>query len=300
MTTRRRLLTILAGAAVLPTLGARASTSTKQWRGIALGADARIVLDHPDADGLIALAVAEVQRLEKIFSLYMADSELSKLNRDGVLNAPAFELVELLSICSRLHALTGGAFDPTVQNLWSLYARQFSKGIAPGKDQIEIAKASTGWQHVEFSAERISFQQPSVMMTLNGIAQGFIADKVTALFKRHGVTNVLMNTGEIAALGLSPDGAPWQVKLGHEAGEEIELRNAAIATSAALGTSFDVEGVVGHIIDPRTGYPGGNWSQVSVLSSSAAVADGLSTAFSLMDRAEIEAAKGRNQVFLRS
>ncbi|MBL4646944.1 MAG: thiamine biosynthesis protein ApbE [Hyphomicrobiales bacterium] len=300
MTTRRRFLTILAGSASLPIIGAHASTQTKQWHGIALGAKAQIILDHPDAEQLISLAVSEVHRLEKVFSLFKSDSELSKLNRDGMLQEPAFELVELLSICSRLHAVTSGAFDPTVQSLWSLYARQFSNGLSPTEAQILTARAQTGWVNVDYSAEQISFRQPGIAMTLNGIAQGFIADKVTALFKRNGVSSVLVDTGEIVALGSSPEGLPWQVKLANSNGVEMPLRDAAIATSAPLGTTFNAGGTVGHIIDPRTGYPGGEWSQVSVVSHSAADADGLSTAFCLMNRAQIDAAKGSNEVFLQS
>ena len=55
MTTRRRFLGILAGAATLPVIGTRASANVSQWRGIALGAEAHIILDHPDADRLIFL-----------------------------------------------------------------------------------------------------------------------------------------------------------------------------------------------------------------------------------------------------
>ena len=137
------------------------------------------------------------------------------------------------------------------------------------------------------------------MLTLNGIAQGFIADKVTALFRQNGVSNVLVNTGEIVALGSAPNGNSWQVKLGHEEGQSIPLNGAAVATSAPLGTTFDTAGKVGHILDPRTGYPGETWSGVSVVSNSAAEADGLSTAFCLMTRSEIAASKGESQVYLR-
>lgn len=304
MISRRRVLTILGGVAALPVLpipGVLASTSSPgQWRGIALGAPAHIVLDHPDADHLISLAVAEMRRLEKIFSLYRKDSDLSKLNRSGHLSDPALDLVELLAICSRINTQTSGAFDPTVQALWSLYAREMSDGRAPDDDQIAQAQERTGWRHVDFSAGSVRFDRSEVALTLNGIAQGFIADKVTALFRRQGVSNVLVNTGEIAALGTGHDDLPWQVKLGDETGETIKLSDAAVATSAPLGTAFDAAGLVGHIIDPRTGRPGGNWRQVSVVSASAAVADGLSTAFCLMTRPEIEAAKGDSQVYLKT
>ncbi len=88
------------------------------------------------------------------------------------------------------------------------------------------------------------------------------------------------------------------MKLG-EGGQSVSLHGAAIATSAPLGTTFDADEKVGHILDPRTGYPGGVWSGVSVVASSAAEADGLSTAFCLMSQSEVEASKGEARVYLR-
>ncbi len=297
MTTRRRFLSIVAGAAVAPVIGLSSTNNVSQWRGIALGADARIVLDHPNADRLIEMAVSEIHRLESIFSLYQADSQISRLNRDGRLVQPAFEMIELLSISSRLNARTDGAFDPTVQALWSLYAEEFTAGNQPVDERISQAMAVTGWGHVKYTPQEISFDRTGVMMTLNGIAQGFIADKVTELLRQNGVTDVMVNTGEIAALGVAPNGDAWDIKLNGDLGR-VSLHGAAVATSAPLGTSFDEGGAVGHILDPRTGYPGGVWSGVSVVSKSAAEADGLSTAFCLMPESEILAAKGDSDVYL--
>ncbi len=298
MTNRRRVLTILAGAAALPVLGTKVYANVARWQGIALGANAQIVLDHPNADQLLVRAVSEIYRLENIFSLYRADSQLSRLNRDAMLADPAFEMVELLSICSGLHARTKGTFDPTVQALWALYAEEISAGAVPTAQQISEALAVTGWEHVSYSASNVAFDQSGVMITLNGIAQGYIADKIAALFRREGVENVLVNTGEISAVGHAPDGNAWRVKLKHADGPDLSLRNMSVATSSPLGTTFDDTGSTGHILDPRTGYPAGAWSQISVVSRSAAHADGLSTAFCLMNRGEINAAKGQEQVFL--
>ena len=176
-----------------------------------------------------------MSRLERIFSLYVADSDLSKLNRAGLLSGPALELVELLSICSRLHARTDGAFDPTVQTLWSLYARQFAAGAAPTDEQVAEARTRTGWRFVDFSHDHVGFGQSGMSMTLNGVAQGFIADKVTAVFRRNGVSNVLVNTGEIAALGSAPDAAPWPVRLGAGDGREIGIERCRDRDISAAG-----------------------------------------------------------------
>lgn len=300
MSTRRRVLSILAGVAALPIVGARASTDVYNWRGIALGAEARIILDHPQAEQLITGAVAEIRRLESIFSLYDEKSELSRLNQDGTIHAPTFELIELFSICSNIYTRTHGAFDPTVQSLWALYARSFANGQAPVLAQIEEAQKLTGWDKVLYSPTQIHFSHPGMQITLNGIAQGFIADKITQYFRAAGVNNVLVNTGEIAAMGTNPQGDIWQVGFNNSNTQKYTLDNAAIATSAPLGTTFDVGGNVGHILDPRNGLPGGLWAEISVISNSASEADGLSTAFSLMNKSQIDSAIGNSEVILRT
>jgi len=295
MISRRRVISILAGAAALPILGSVASASALNWRGIALGANANIVLDHPNADALLNKALLEIARLEKVFSLYQADSQLSILNREGSLADPAFELIDLLNISERIHKETGGAFDPTVQPLWALYAKKYAAGQAPSKAEIQSAQANLGWSDLSVSPEFITFSKPGMALTFNGIAQGYIADKVADLLRQEGVRDVLVNTGEISAVGLSPSGGAWPVTLANM-DKKLEISNTSIATSAPGGTFFDQEGTIGHILDPRTGLPGGKWQSLSVIDKSAARADGLSTAFCLMDLAKVEAVPGAHEV----
>ena len=125
-------------------------------------------------------------------------------------------------------------------------------------------------------------------LTLNGIAQGYIADRVAQMLMDKGLTNVLIDTGEFRALGPHPDGRAWPVTLA--TGGEVPLDTRALATSAPLGTTFDEYTRVGHIIDPRTGRPTrSNWREISVSAASAAVADALSTAACLLEtRDEID------------
>ncbi len=293
MTTRRRFLTILASATILPAVGIPAGAQTRQWRGIALGANAQIVLDHPQADMLLDKALQEITRLEGLFSLHR-DSQLTRLNANGTLPDPAPEMLEILSLASAVNARTNGAFDPSIQPLWALYAESYAAGNTP--TEAEIAATPRGWKNLRFTPEQVAFGRSGMALTLNGIAQGFIADKVTALLRANGVRDVLVNTGEIVAAGKAPDGNPWPVQIGYGGSRTVPLSNKAIATSAPLGTTFDQGGHVGHIIDPRTGKPAATRDRVSVIANSAALADALSTAFCLMTDAEIAAAKGDVEV----
>nr|WP_238373611.1 hypothetical protein [Kingella kingae] len=92
-TTRRRFIGITAAvstAALLPTrTWAQAKTEPVVWQGVALGADAELRLYHPNralAESLIQKSLAEVARLEKIFSVYQDNSQVSRLNRAGSLH----------------------------------------------------------------------------------------------------------------------------------------------------------------------------------------------------------------------
>lgn len=284
---RRRFIAISAAAVGISALPAYGQ-SIVNWQGIALGASASISLAHPDADAIIARAVAEISRLESVFSLYREDSALAQLNAAGHLTAPPFELLECLALCARVHEATGGMFDPTVQPLWALYAESFAKGDAPDASAIAATLPLVRWEQVHYDSAAI--QMPTGMqLTLNGIAQGYIADRVADLLHAEGLTDVLINTGELRALGGSPLGGGWPVQI--EGAGKITLQNGALASSAPLGTVFDLEGRVGHILNPRTGTPTtSRWRLISIAAPSAALADALSTAGCLQqDRLSIEA-----------
>src|SRR5579875_2253222 len=102
---RRRFISILAavpGMALLPhaagrALGAAAGDPAEHlhvWEGSVLGGDAMMQLHHPDAAEarrLIEEVLAEVKRLERVFSLYDPQSAISRLNRAGMIEEPPIE-----------------------------------------------------------------------------------------------------------------------------------------------------------------------------------------------------------------
>ncbi|UWQ89702.1 FAD:protein FMN transferase [Rhodobacteraceae bacterium M382] len=274
---RRRFLTIAAAGAAIPT-GALANV-TVRWRGVALGAQTSMQIagvSERQAAPVFAAVEQELNRLETIFSLYRTDSELSRLNRDGSLSAPSAELLNVLSVCSTLHRDSGGVFDPSVQPLWAAMARG-ETGQA-----LDQARAAVGFDAVRFDTTIVRFvgDTPGQALTLNGIAQGAITDRISAVLRHHGMRDVLVNMGEVAALGTRVDGTPWQAGIADPSGQihqRISLTDRALATSAPLGmTLFNHS----HILHPN-GQPATH-SLASVSAPSAAVADGLSTALCLV------------------
>lgn len=297
---RRRFVTICAAAAAGLSLTSGLAQSRPvlhRWRGVALGAKAEINLLHEDrakAQELFLLVEAEIRRLEAVFSLYRETSELSRLNRDGHLEAPSLDMVNLLALSRQLHAVTEGAFDPTVQPLWAYYAERASLGLAIEKDntkssELEKVLERTGFENVTVEPGLVEFRQKGMALTLNGIAQGYITDRVAALLGARGCTDMVVDMGEISATGdpgcsKVPSGRGWPVTLRPDpktpdAAVEVKIADAAVASSARTGTTFDQAGKSSHILDPRTGMPvEADLTAASVIARTAAYADGLSTA----------------------
>lgn len=298
---RRRVLTLVAAAsaACLGPLRAARAAAAVRWTGTFLGAAAEVTLYHPDpsraAAALDALDV-EVVRLERLFSLYREDSALVRLNRDGRLDAAPAELCELLETCAALHSVSNGAFDPSIQPLWTLYATHFAAPDAaptgPPAAALEAARRQVGLARLRRDGARLVFAHGGGALTLNGIAQGYVTDRARALLADAGMPHALVNLGEYAALGTRPDGGPWRLAIAHP---EVPWRNLgvvelapgrALATSAPAGTAFDAARRFHHLVDPRSGRCAAGWRSVTVAAPSACLADGLSTAIAVAPAAD--------------
>jgi thiamine biosynthesis lipoprotein len=263
-----------------------------------LGAIATMQIHHEDrgeAERLIAAAAAEARRLERLFSLYLRDSALVELNRAGVLADPAEELVDLLSVSTRYAALTGGLFDPTVQPLWELYADHFSQDRAdpagPPTTKVQAALARVGWDRMSISRDRIAIPH-GMRITLNGIAQGYVTDKIVDLLRARGIDHSLVDMGETRAIGSRADGRPWEVGVADPevAGRTetiLPIVDRAVSTSGAYGFRFDPQGRFNHLFNPLTGGCADRYRSVTTVSRNATAADALSTAFSLMREGRI-------------
>lgn len=270
---RRRFLFIAAAAVLSGT--ARAEVMT--WQADMLGGTVRVDLRGPrglaqSVAGPIGDTIAEV---EKAASLFKPDSALNRLNAAGYLDDPPPALLDLVSLASQVHRATGGRFDPTIQPLW--------RALAERRDTTH-AQAAIGWERVRFGPP-LQLDEGQAL-TFNGIAQGYAAGRVRSLLREAGYTQALVDMGEFAALG-----GPFSVSVEDPALGPVAIRRLsgnAIATSSPsampLGGGF-------HILGPHGERP--CWSTISVEAESAAMADGLSTAFCLMPADKIRAALRR-------
>ncbi|WP_422000798.1 FAD:protein FMN transferase [Roseovarius mucosus] len=277
ITTRRRFLSITAAALAAPSAAMAAQTA--HWQGRAMGAPARLAIAglSPDAARPVFAAIeAELERLEQIFSLFRPDSSLSWLNRSGRLVAPPPELLDVLLLADRLHHASGGVFDPTVLPL--LEVGTFGHARAKVFGLI-------GWDKVYIDPREICFAKTGMALTLNGIAQGYINDKIADLMRARGLTDVMLDIGELQGIGQCPLHRPWQARIFATDGayeDHIVLRNRAVSTTRPFGGLRPGGG--DHVVCPDGHTP--FHSIVTVSAPRAVVADGLSTALALIPREE--------------
>lgn len=313
---RRRFLGLTAvavGAAAVPFFVHRRRTQSAQpvaakadvkkdqpfiWRGIALSADSQLYLYHTspqEANRLIALMQDEVMRLEKIFSLYNPNTEIRRLNREGRLKNPSSDLLTVLSISRDIYERTKGAFDPTIQPLWDVYAKHFAQHphteVGPDPEALKKAVALVDFNKVHFDTQSVYFDKPGMALSLNGINQGYTTDRITELLRSEGVKQALIDMGEIRGLAVDHD-RTWEIGIRNPKNEKqvkfnISIQNQALGTSGGYGTTLDEGGKFTHLFDPKNGNSKPRYLSVSVEAQSTALADALSTAFSVCDETVI-------------
>lgn len=301
MISRRRFIRISAAAAglsLLPSERPARSDTPVTWRGTMLGAIATMEIYHEnrrEAEQLITVACTEARRLERLFSLYLQDSALVELNRTGILVDPAPEMSDLLLISQRYAELSGGLFDPTVQPLWNLYADHFSQAdpdpAGPSSAEVKAVLARVDYRRLSVDRDRIVMPR-GMALTLNGIAQGYLTDKMVELLRSHGVSHSLVDMGETRAIGSRPDGRPWEIGVADpdivgRTETILPIVDRAVATSGAYGFQFDPRGRFNHLFDPRTGRCASRYRSVTTVSRNATTADALTKPFSLMPEEQI-------------
>ncbi|MBW3543775.1 MAG: FAD:protein FMN transferase [Planctomycetes bacterium] len=237
-----------------------------------------------------------VHALEAQMTVYRDDSELAEINRRAAREPVEVEprLFELLMTARRLAAATGGAFDPTSGPMIALWRKCRAENRVPGESELAECRGRTGIDKLQFdeAARTIRFAREGVSLDLGGIGKGYALDRIGDHLLREGQTQWLIHGGHSSMLARGENNRTggWPVGLRHPLFPNrqfatIVLRDRALSSSGSGVQYFRHEGRrYGHILDPRTGWPVPPEAMLSVtvLASTAAEADALSTAFFVM------------------
>jgi len=248
-------------------------------------------------------AFALVDELEDRFSIFRGHSELTRVNQfASEIDVPVeSDLFGLLQLANELHAKTAGAFDISTTALskaWNFYSRQ---PAVPAPEAVAAALEKVGQKNLKLDSDRrsVRFSKPGLELNLHSIGKGYALRRMAELLAQRGLRDFAIHGGQSSVLAVGDcfpcltEQGGWLIGLTHPVFPEKRLGEFAL-TNRALGTSGSArQGLVhrgqrlGHILDPRTGWPANQWLSTTVLHPDPTLADALATAFYVMTEAEI-------------
>lgn len=239
-------------------------------------------------DEALAGALEAAQRVQSLLDVYDPGSALSRLNRAPAETPVAVEpeLFGLLSELKRAHALSGGAYDPTlgpVSVLWNFGGHP----RLPAAAELVAALAETGLDKLELDAATQSCvkTRPGLRLDAGGAGKGYAAGRIRDHLLAKGATRASINLGgNLCTIGHAP---PWRVGIQRpwqpsgQALGVLELPGCSISTSCGCERFFFAGGrLCHHLLDPRTGQPANaGIASATLVSGSPLWADILSTVF---------------------
>ena len=250
----------------------------------AMGSDVHlIVVGGPD--GLVERARNRIDELERRWSRFQPESEISRLNAcAGRALEVSNDTIDLISRAIDAWRITGSTFDPTV------LGAVIRAGYTTSFDELP-ATAGAGTSDLVIACTDIEIEGNSVRLPARsgfdpgGIGKGLAADLTAAEIIEAGASGACINMGgDVRCVGEPPDGEGWTVAVEHPWSSRmianVGVADGAVATSTTLRRRWTVDGRERHhLIDPRTGEPAdSDLNLVTVIAGSAWAAEVLAKA----------------------
>ncbi len=246
------------------------------------------------AEVAIAKAIAEVQRIERLFTTFSADSQVNQINANAGVKPVKVdgEVLALIQRSLRIAELTDGAFDITYggldKNLWN-FNQQMTQ--LPDKETAKNAVANINYRNVIINEadSTVYLKNEGMRIGFGGIGKGYAADRAKAVMLANGINNGIINAaGDLITWGTQPTGKSWTAGIADPFFKDkpfswLDISNMAIATSGTYEKFAMIDGKkYSHTIDPKTGYPTSGIASVTMICPIAELADAMTTPVMVM------------------
>lgn len=233
---------------------------------------------------------AEFERVDRLMTTWLPDSDISKINQAaGKLPvAVSAEVMSLLEKALAISRASDGAFDITVgafKGLWKF--DEDLDGSLPAPEAVAARRSLVDYRDLllDEAASTAFLKRAGMRITLGGIAKGYTVDRAVAMLHDRGFVDFIVQAGgDLYVAGRRGD-RPWRVGVRDPRGAPddsfalLEIENETFSTSGDYERGLVKDGVrYHHIIDPTTGFPSTRSRSVTVLAKDALTADVWSTA----------------------
>lgn len=253
-----------------------------------------VAADENFAQQNINLAIAEIRRIEQLFTTYNDDSQTNIINKNAGIKAVSVdkEVFDLIERSIGISRITQGAFDISYgsidKSLWN-----FDKTMTslPSAEEAKKMVYLINYNNIILDKTNytVFLKEKGMRIGFGGIGKGYAAEMAKKLLILNKVTSGIINaSGDLTTWGLQPNGKPWTIGIANPdlpaaAFSYIEISNKAIATSGNYEKFIMIDGKkYSHTIDPKTGLPISGIKSVTVISSNAEFADAMATPIAIM------------------
>ena len=258
-----------------------------------------IIENLKSISGLKEKIETRLKEINRSMSTYQKDSEISRFNNYNQIDKEFYishDFYQVMKVAQRIHRLSEGAWDGTVNplvDLWG-FGRSDRFDTIPSEEEITALLQHIGFGNIEIREPGFLVKKRAdVSLDLSSIAKGYGVDQIAEIIRKEGFENYLVEIGgEVFASGYRQDGKLWRIGINRpnpdaafdDVYKVVNLYNRAFATSGDYRNFFVVDGIrYSHIIDPRTGYPVSNGVvSVTIIAAGCTFADGLATAIMVM------------------
>jgi thiamine biosynthesis lipoprotein len=257
----------------------------------ALGTLCHITLFEQGQDKVYDDVFARIREIENLMSVNIPSSDVSRVNAAAGIEPVKVheETFAVIKLALYYAKLSGGAFDPSVGPIVSLWGIGGGRPRVPSQAEINEILPIVNWQYVELDEETLSvfLTRRDMALDLGGIAKGYAADEAAAVIKKAGIERAIINLGgNIVTCGERKDGKPWRVGVQNPNDDRdkyigvLQVTEKSVVTSGVYERFFEKEGRrYHHIFSPNSGYSADNGLlSVTIIAPRSIDADALSTA----------------------
>ena len=250
--------------------------------------------DETWAQARIDEAVAEIQRIEALFTTFNDKSQTNLINANAGISPVKVnrEVFELVKRSLRISEVTQGAFDITYgsidKSLWNFDTQMTA--LPDPKTTRQMVRLINYRNVILDEAEGSVFlKEKGMRIGFGGIGKGYAAEMAKRLMIQRGVENGIVNaSGDLTTWGAQPNGEPWTIGIAHPDAKEqpfsyFNISNISVATSGNYEKYVMIGGKkYSHTIDPKTGLPVSGIKSVTIICPNAEIADAMATPVTVM------------------
>lgn len=234
-----------------------------------MGTNAKITIDHPDAERILDQAETMLKEYEERFSLHNPLSDLEKINQNAGLSPVqvAKDLFNLIQMGREVSLASNSTFNIAIGAITQLWHIGFNDAQLPDKMAIQkcLSLINPADIVLEESTQSVFLRHKGMILDLNALGKGYFSDRLKAYLNEEGVNAGLIDLGtNVLTIGSAPNHASdyWEIEVANpftsvdEVLLKLQVHEGSVVSSSINERKLKVGSkYYHHIFDSMTGYP---------------------------------------------